>query len=325
MPQYELATYRELVEHETKKNQPPPLSRAERGILANLQAGRQPTQKADRARAEQLRKRGLVRVDSQGCYDLLDPVEEGSGCNFIWLPNEIVTGASLEQESPVRLLRSLGSVRPVRLFVNFYNAQNLRDDGGVDPRLIHQKFDRKMICERGAFTIWGFRPTSLSIRWTGLLAAPGSEAKEAPEENSTELDSLNLLLEMNLLSFVPHIYENDTDSAEPIHAFGIGGVSEDPLERNIGDAAQSAARACAPTQRLREAEKAGFNYFCPIPRSKPAAQMIGVARLPHRPQTRRTQAWSQHLRETTPRWIDFFENSVKSDERTVFQMPAKLA
>jgi hypothetical protein len=305
-PRYELATHRMLAEHENAKNPPAEPSVSEQKVIADLQAGLQPTNKASRSCAESLYKRALLRLDTQGVYRLPEAVTGGSVDHSIWLPNAIVMGTSRNEESPARRLRSAGCVWTLRLFVDFYAAHNLRDDGGINPHLIRQNFDRKKIGEQGAYDVLGFKPGGWTAWPSGPMTAHLSRAKATPEGNSPVWESVHLLERMGLLSFVPHIFENDTASAEPIHAYGIGETGEAPLEQEIGEAAHNAASSMALPSKRDEAAEQGFAYLCPILRTKPAAQMIGVGRLTYRPHTRRTKAWFSDLNKSAPDWIDLY-------------------
>jgi hypothetical protein len=313
------------VKHEAAKNPPATLDYLEQKLLAGLRARNQPWNKTGRNRAERLCARGLLCKDAQGIYKLPEPPTEDSGVNSIWLPNEIVTRTTRGEESPVRRLRSAGCIWTLRLFVDLYSAQNLRDDGGISPRLIWRSFDRREIGEQGAYVIWGFRPGQSLHRWTGPFAAHSSRRKAEPQDESPAWKSLQLLQSMGLLSFVPHIFENGTDTAEPIHAYGIGATGEVPLEREIGDAADQAARAMALPSKLEDAEEDGYEYFCPILKTKPTAQMIGVARLTYRPHTRRTAEWYAELNRTAPGWIETFGTLTTRAESASFMRAANYA
>ena len=89
---------------------------------------------------------------------------------------------------------------------------------------------------------------------------------------------------MGLLSFVPHIFENDTDTAEAIHVYGIGETAETPIEREIGDAVDHAARAMAVNGSDPEYPgRYGPESLAPV--EKPALNTGGRARMPKtRPQ-----------------------------------------
>jgi hypothetical protein len=306
-PRYELATYREFANHVAVKNPPAPPDYYDEKVLEKLQAGKQPTHKFDRKHAERLCQRGLLCRDAQGVYKFPEPQEEDSGDDPVWLPNSIVLGTAAGEDSPVRKLRSAGCIWTLRLFVDLYSAQNLRDDGGIDPRLIRQKFDRQNIGEQGAYIVWGFKPGDRTHWWEGPFAAHRSRPKVKPEDSSPAWESLNLLKTMGLVSFVPHIFENDTNAAEPIHVYGLGSTAEDPLEQEIGAAADRAARAMCLPSRLETAADDGFEHFCPVLRTKPSAQMVGVARLTYRPDTKRTAAWQAQLHQAAPVWLETFE------------------
>jgi hypothetical protein len=320
-PHYELATYRELVEH----NPPAALDNRERELLCGLQAGKQPTNKARRNRAEGLCQRGLLSKDAQGVYKLPEPITEDAGEYSIWLPNAIVTGTSKNEESPIQRLRSAGCVWTLRLLVDLYTAQNLRDDGGISPRIIRQKFDRQKIGEQGAYTIWGFKRGGAEHWWTGPFAAHGSRKKVKPEDDSPTWASVGLLQRMGLLSFVPLIFDNDTDIAEPIHVYGLGATAEVPIEREIGAMADRAARAMCLPSKLEEAELHGFQYYCPILSTKPTAQMVGVARLTYRPCTKRTAAWFDELHQHGAGWIETFDKLAEKGEKAGSQRAANYA
>ena len=154
--------------------------------------------------------------------------------------------------------------------------------------------------------IWGFKSVKSFLWWTGLFAAHQSRTRAEPENQSPVWQSLQLLQNMGLLSFVPHIFENNSDAAEPVHPYGIGQTGEPPIEQEIGHAADRAARTMALPSKLEEAEDDGFLHFCPILHTRPSAQMIGVARLTYRPRTRRTAAWFAEIQESGPIWIDAF-------------------
>lgn len=322
-PSYELATYRELVEYDALKNPPAAPDYYERELLVGLQAGRQPTNKTARARAERLCDRGLLLKGAQGVYMLPDPVTEDSSDHSIWLPNTIVMGSSAGEQSPIGRVRSSGDAWALRLFVDLYTEHNLRDDGGISPLIIRQDFDRMAIGQQGPYTLWGFKPHGGSHWWTGPFAAH----QDRPQVNnqSPTWTIIDLLQNMGLLSFVPHIFENGTNAAEPIHVYGVSATAEAPIEREIGDAADRAARAMALPSKLEEAEEAGFKFFCPVLRTMPNAQMIGVARLTYRPRTRRTKEWFAELHMTAPGWIETFEKLAAKGESASFQRAANYA
>jgi hypothetical protein len=306
-PRYELATYSEVLDHEAATNPAAKPDYSEQELLSDIQRGKQPSNKAERTRAERLCARALLCKDSQGIYKLPEAAKGDSSEHSIWLPNEIVTGTSSGEESPVRRLRSAGCIWTLRLYVDLYSAQNLRDDGGISPLIIRQKFERQEIGQQGAYTVMGFKSVTREHWWAGPFTAHKSRSKVKPEDEFPAWESLILLENMGLLSYVPHIFDNDTNAAEPIHVFGIGGIAEAPLEQMIGDAADCAARSMALPSKLEEAEDNGFRYFCPVLKTKPTAQMIGIARLTYRPHTRRTKTWFAELSQTATGWIETFE------------------
>jgi hypothetical protein len=222
--------------------------------------------------------------------------------SLIWLPNSIVTGTGKGEDSPVRRLRSAGDVWALRLFVDLYHAQNLRDDGGISPQVICQCYEREQIGEQGVYKVWGFRPTRLQLSWKGPFAAHQKRQHESGRDHPA-WESVRLLQQMGLLTFVPHIFESDIPSAEMQHPYGIGTKGEEPIEAEIGAAADAAARVMCPEWMVSQAEEEGYEHFCPVLRTQPNTQMIGVARLRYRPHTSRTAAWFAQLQQSGEDWV----------------------
>jgi hypothetical protein len=231
---------------------------------------------------------------------------ENDGDPIIWLPNTIVTGTEKGETPPVHRLRSAGSILAMRLFVKMYHAQNLRDDGGISPRIIRSSYERSCIGEQGIFTVWGFRSTQRQIFWSGPFAAHEASANVAGEHPVSA--SIGLLERMGLLTFIPHIFENDSPEAEIHHPYGIGAKGEESIETEIGEAAEAAARAMCPEWMISNAEDDGFEHFCPVSRTMPNIEMIGVARLRYRSHTSRTAAWYDQLQHTGGKWVEEYQD-----------------
>jgi hypothetical protein len=100
---------------------------------------------------------------------------------------------------------------------------------------------------------------------------------------------------MGLVTFIPHLFENSSPQAEPIHPYGINQTGEEPIETEIGEAADAAALQMCQEWAIEKADNEGFEHFCPVPRTKPDVQLIGVARLRYRPHTMRTAEWYAQL------------------------------
>ncbi|WP_207901331.1 hypothetical protein [Acidipila rosea] len=231
----------------------------------------------------------------------------------IWLPNSIVMGAGHEA-SPLQRLRSAGNLLALRLFVEFYEAHNLRDYGGIRPELIRMRYQRKKIGEYGAHVIWGFLPETKSLSWEGLFAPHQHLEPRQADAPSPVWESVALLEQMGLLTFVPHIVENSSMSAESIHPYGTGGSDEDPLEREIAYAADSAAREMCIESALERAENSGYRHLCPVIVTLPDVQMVGIARLRYRPHTTRTAAWHAQLYVSGHKWLETYHGMGQNAE-----------
>jgi hypothetical protein len=241
-------------------------------------------------------------------YELLFPAisdeKRDDADPIIWLPNSIVTGTPARETPPVHRLRSAGDVLTLRLFIEMYHAHNLLADGGISPRLVRERYDRLEVGENGAYDIVGFKLKRREIFWTGIFA-PHKSSSVVSEDHPVRR-SIKLLESMGLLSFVPHLFENDSVEAEIHHPYGVGAKGELKLESEIGCMADSAARALCTEWLIEEAENDGFEHFCPVIKTVPNLQMVGIARLRYRPHTRRTSAWIAQLQRHGAIWIESY-------------------
>jgi hypothetical protein len=312
-PRYEIASFDEYL---TKDNPSFKPGRYDLALLSEIQSGKQPIGKRKSSRAESLEDEGWLWRDLNREFRLPADIPQDSTCYYIWLPNTIVTGTSRGEESPLHRLRATGRWELLSLFVDLYAAQNLRDDGGISPQVMAQPFERRELGRQRGYTVWGFKPTEILCRWGAPFEAAIWHLGTKAERSQRFHNSIDLLKRLGLLSFVPHIFENRGYAAEPIHPFGVGGIGEVPIEDEIGDAAFDAACSLTSLRDRKEAELAGFKYFCPISNTKPFAQMLGIARLTYRPHTRRTGAWMAKLQESGPALIESFNELVSKAQAT---------
>lgn len=236
--------------------------------------------------------------------------EEDDTENLIWLPNSLIRGASGE-EPPIRRLRASGDLWALRLFVDLYDAQNLRDDAGISRICIQQKYETKKFSQQGPFNILGFKPLPKAGNWSGPLEAHRDRAATNTESSDLLWRSVELLERLKLLTFVPHLMENSTHQAEIVHPLGIGAYGELPLETEIGQWAQRAAVAISTEWAIANARKSGFTILCPVMNTLPDAQLVGIGRLHYRPHTRRTSEWYRELQNRAQGYIDGFRETVE--------------
>lgn len=311
-PRYQLPTWQEVLPALTVRLE------ADDGyawmVCQDIKAGKQPSTKPARGAAERLVSSGLVQKLADGGYrDLLQPDSDPSA-EYIWLPNTLVTGTDQGEDSPVRRLRSAGDVWTLRLLVDLYHAQNLRDDGGISPRILCQQYERELVGEQGVFKVWAFRSSQRYLRWSGPLASHQSRP-EVEGKNHPIWENIAQLCTSGLLTFVPHMWEGDSTEAEVIHAYGIEGIGGEHLEIEVGEAAHQAGLRMALEAKVTRARLEGYSWLAPIKNTLPDAQLIGVARLRYRPHTKRTSEWFAELTEKAPRWTQFYQELAEPEWR----------
>ena len=258
---------------------------------------------------------GLVR--RQGKALIVCEPECEAESDPIWLPNTIVTGTRNGEESPIKRLRRSGDVWALRLFVDLYHAQNLRDDGGISPQLLRFTFDRKQIGQKGIYAIWAFKAGQEQLWWRGPLKLH-QVRKHTDGTEHPVWSSIRLLKQLGLLYFVPHLWESDSSQAEVMYPYGLGWPGAEEIEQRIGVAAHQAAVKMALELKQHEAIREGFDLFAPVPSTIPNCVLIGVARLRYRPHTKRTGAWFSELQKNGSQLISVFNklsgiNELESD------------
>jgi hypothetical protein len=289
------------------------LSDADRDVLALLSTSRPRLTKSMNGPIERLKAAGLLKESGYRNFIPVKPPGEESeapSSEPIWLPNTLVTGTSEGENSPVKRIRQAGDVWALRLLVDLYSAHNLRDDGGISPARLRQKFDRKAVGQFGIYTIWAFKAEQHWVTFDKELAVHKARPKSTPESNHPFWASHHVLLQTSVLSYVPHVWDNDPSeggAAEILYPYGMACYGGEAIEVEIGRAAHEAGLRMAYEEKVTAASYEGFHYLCPVRSSIPNACMVGVARLRYRPHTSRTGAWMTRLQESGPALLRDFE------------------
>jgi hypothetical protein len=218
--------------------------------------------------------------------------------DWIWLPNALVTGAAAEIP-PVELVRQIQDVMALRLLVDLYHAQNLREDGGVSRKLTRREYERFEVGRQAQFTVWGFRYKSGSVTWDGPALCHRREKLTDEERAAGKNVGIDFfrregqLMQLGLIDWVPHLVESDGPEAEIIHPLGLG--KTDSLEDLLGAEAHEAASAMLTDGQRSWAIDQSL-ALVPVPRHVANVQLVGIARLRYRPRTRLTAAWWAEFR-----------------------------
>jgi hypothetical protein len=234
--------------------------------------------------------------------------------DWIWLPNELVTGAA-DETPPIELVRQAQDVMALRLLVDLYHAQNLREDGGVSRKLIRQEHERFEVGRQAQFTVWGFRYKSGYVTWSGPTECHRREKltkEEKAEGKNPGVDFFRRqeqLTRLGLLEWVPHLLEGAGPEAEFSHALGDGGT--EGLEDQLGAAAEEAAALMLTEGQHARAMKDDLR-LAPVPRHVAEVQLVGIARLRYRPRTRMTAAWWADLQAKGERHLARYRGLVEA-------------
>jgi hypothetical protein len=218
--------------------------------------------------------------------------------DWVWLPNALVDGFG-KGDSPLARLRQIRDPRAILLLLDCYRLPNLAEDGGLPWKMVRQTFKRHKIYTHGHFTIWGFAESTEDAQWDPLFTRfkPGKANADGTDAASKDLWSVwGALRAAGLVEYVGHIVEGLEDGSQAIHAYALPNQGEEE-ERQVALAAHEAGRAMLTKVNLEIARVAlgAEPWLCPVRSHVTSVELVGIARVVHRPHTRRTSAWARNF------------------------------
>lgn len=304
-PRYEIQSWTEVLAFHVK------LTPAQIAIIEAVSAGEQPKPRQAKT-VHALVKRGVLQKMPDGAVQLPEP-------DWIWLPNEIVTGAA-DEIPPLELLRQTQDVMLLRLFVDLYFSQNLVEDGGVSRRITYRTYDRHHIGQQAEFDIWGFKHASMLVEWNETTLPHLRQDDDLTDEERAKGEKsgvdffrrMDFLTDLGLVEWVPHLVESDDDEAEIIHPLWINFTDPSSLEYRLGVAAHQAGLSM-----LSDFQSASINsgtqFLVPVFHHMSRVQVIGIARLLYRPKTKLTAAWWAARQADGETWVRRYSELNKTD------------
>jgi hypothetical protein len=309
-PQYSLLSWAERVKAKaTSARSGQFLCPKDGAVYDAVRTGMQPSTDRGREIAKHLVLQGWLCDRGDGTWIAAEVFESGDpdlATNLIWLPNELVTGTKEGEPSPVERLRGRGDVMVLRLLIDLYHDQNLRDDGGIHRNVVRLEFDRVKVGEQGIYFVWAFKSKNCSITWTKTSTCHRTEGDQPA---SIFFNRLDVLRQEGLLTFIPHLCESSDVESEIIHPYGADWTEHglNDLENALGLAAYRAGCAMADPNKRKDAENSGFFLTAPGSSAYPDVQLIGIARLRYRPHTKRTASWWGELQSSIPQHIERYK------------------
>ena len=303
-PQYELLRWierRNALAGRTLAGQV--LSPSERRVYESIADGKQPSGGDQQEIADKLLGHGLLHRDgSIYLKEWIEPLEETSQ-NLIWLPNELVSGTGESEASPVAHVRRSEDVMALRLLVDLYRDQNLRDDGGISRRVLRREFKRDQVDKVRRYNIFAFTPGEYLARNTGAAACHFAGTGGSDFDHR-----LSILRECGLIDFIPHLCESPSPDSEIIHPCGLDWTPQGLLdpENEVSWLANEAAKAMADPTKYMQAVTASAMLFIPVSKDYPHAHVVGIARMRHRPRTMRTIRWTEEGESVLRTWITHY-------------------
>lgn len=272
----------------------------ERRLYDSIAEGKQPSTYNQQEIANKLLHDGVLQRNGRRYVtEWVESLEETSA-NLIWLPNELVSGTDASEDSPVARVRRSGDVMALRLLIDLYHDQNLRDDGGISRKVFRQEFKRDQVGKAQRFNIFAFTPGKCLAGKIGAAACHFDG-----EDGSAFFPRLSILQDCGLIDFVPHLCESPSPDSEIIHSVGLDWTPQGLVnpENEVGWLANEAAKAMADSPKYVEAGLNGAALFIPVSKDYPHAHVVGVARMRYRPRTMRTIRWTEEGEFVLRNWI----------------------
>ena len=242
---------------------------------------------------------------NRATYSLV-PITSGE-LEWIFMPNEIVTGAALEPR-PLALIRETQDPLLLRLFVDLYDAQNLAEYGGIDWRVVRGTYRKVQLAKVREFTVWAFEDEGKE--WTAghPITAVHRIAGKAPYKDF--FARLNLLHQLGLLRRIPHLIRGD----EIYHVFGVQNTSD--IEDEIGYLAQLAADELLIGTGFEHRDVSKLPVYTKTGRN---IELIDVTRLRYLPHTDMTAAWRCNLERQIETFGPLYRRLMKIGESSIRQ------
>jgi hypothetical protein len=305
-PKYELVPWHLIPGTDPR----PPLTSYDQSIVDKALQGKKITGWDKRTIANAVNQ-GWLADHGDGKYSVAPRLDTDP--DWIWLPNTLVTSAAAEA-SPIELVRQGQDEMTLRLFIDLYDAQNLRDDGGISRTITWRQYERVKVGQQGQYDVWGFSYAGEYVSWVGAAVChrrdelTDTERKAGKNRAADFFRRMGQLVDLGLIEWIAHLFESDKPDGEIIHALGSAG--SDSLEDQIGPAAHEAGLAMLNDQQRQYVESVGPRLV-PILRHFANVQMIGVARLRYRPHTKLTAAWWKDLNTKGEKYLAQYEALAK--------------
>jgi DNA-binding transcriptional ArsR family regulator len=235
---------------------------------------------------------------------------------LIWLPNNVVDGRS-PGPAPIAALRQTQDPLLLRLFVELYSQQNLREDGGISRSVMWLVYTRQKVAQRGRWTAWHFYNRSLRANLNNPIIrvhrradlADGSQA-DGSSEWSDLARRLGTLASLGLIEWVPYLF--DGPQGEPIHPLywrsDVGSESE-----LYAVSTRAAVSIMTPAQIAEFGTQGGV--LAAVPSHITEVQLAALGRLTYRPTTRLTTAWRAEAEEVARRYIAQYRRVIEVSQR----------
>jgi hypothetical protein len=271
--------------------------------------------KRDRWKAKgAVEKRWLID-HGHGNYEVAP--EPSAEPDWIWLPNEAVTGAANEVP-PVELLRQGQDSMLLRLFIDLYHAHNLRDDGGIHRKFLWQSYARVKVGEYAQYNVWGFRVgNTTAVTFAGPMVPHRRDDLHEGDRGRDLFRRVGQLVDLGLIEWVPHLFESERPEGEIIHAYGMGRSGD--MEDRLGAAAHTAGRTMVTDGQYAWAlSQLGTKvWLAPVPRHIADVQMVDVGRLRYCPRTKLTSAWWAELNDKGERFIEGYHSLTAASTKKI--------
>jgi len=276
-PQYKLSTYYELqARGNTVKTE------RQKAVYETILNGDQPINK-DRSVAQSLVRQNLLLLtwsEELSCDVFGIPPQYAESEHLVWLPCELINGAT-DERPPIARLRRHRDPLLIQMLLDFYDMVDLRDHGGVPKSIVWKVHDREEIDKIGYMSIWAFERHSDGA----TVSRNDLSQKHIDFWNNDDGDKfwnrLQILEREGLVYWMPHLIEADDPDAEIMHPLqsGKGKNIEIELNRAAREAAEYLVENDGGDATTLRQGSGRSRYIVPVEKSFTDVQLVSVLRL----------------------------------------------
>lgn len=269
---------------------------------------------ADRGRTKKVKNR-LLEMATEGWVELIDGKWHPQNgvklippkADLVWVPNSLVDGLE-GGNSPSEVLRQTQCQWTLCLLISLYKAHELTFSQGVSTEVLLEAYKRRKLDEYREFDMFEFTRDGPRVRPEAEMVTIFENSDSDKSASAQFFEALDTLIRLGLVTFIPHLFDGPEGEVLFPLAEPRDGADATNAEGKLFDAVKAASTTHCPDNRERITKPGeGVPLKVLVQNHMRKAQLIGIARLRHRPRTTVTAEWYSQSDEWD-NWTELYQN-----------------